>query len=241
MSLTSEALDRLAGQFQGSPKLRGMLEAIVGPLDTVLSDVDALKNERWIDTAVGAQLDGCGQIVGEQRAGRDDDAYRDAIRYRVFVNVSNATPNDLIQALTFLVGGDDKQYMEVYPATVLLFSDGPNPPADIQAQIQDVSPAAISDVPVMVSYTQKPFRFGREALPGELFVNENYLDVAGSDLQVNAGVTLSTGSTLGGLVPSDLMLNDSLIELSDGSFLVVNSPNHDILLDSGFHLTGVFQ
>lgn len=241
MSLTTEALDRLAGQFQDKPKVRGMLEAIVGPLDAVLADIDALKNERWIDTAIGVQLDGCGEIVGEKRMGRDDDAYRAAIRFRVFVNISNGTPSDMQQALTFLVGGDDRQYLEVYPATVMLFSDGPNPPSDIYDQIQDIAPAAISDVPVMVSYTQKPFRFGKESLPGELFVNDQYLTANGSDLQVNTGQVTSSGSTLGGIVPSELTANGSLIELSDGSILVINSPNHDIVLDSGDHLTGVFQ
>lgn len=241
MSLTTEALNRLAGQFQASPKIKGMLEAIVGPLDDVLTDIDALKNQRWIDTAVGAQLDGCGQIVGETRQGRDDEAYRAAIKFRVFVNVSNATPADMQQALSFLVGGDDKQYMEVYPATVMLFSDGPNPPNDIQGQIQDIAPAAINIVPVMVSYAQKPFRFGRESLPGELFVNDQYLTANGADLQVSTGENTSSGATLGGVVPSELTANGSLIELSDGSILVINSPNHDVLLDSGYHLTGVFQ
>jgi hypothetical protein len=480
MSLTTEAIDRLAGQFQQSPKIKGMLEAVVGPLDAVLVDIDALKNERWIDTAIGVQLDNCGEIVGEKRLGRDDDAYRAAIRFRVFVNISNGTPSDMQQALAFLVGGDDRQYLEVYPATVMLFTngapgtyiekferpgpatyidggvlkyaavdepryqdgvllvegeatnlltwsedftqnfwnknettvtanaalapdgtltagklvessffaphglyassintadgdvlwvssfvksagrnyfalisyrgdgdrstfvdlsqgvillsdaedakitalaggwylvqhkitltsggffayrhqiylqDGPNKPnqqqyqgdgtsgiyiwgaqletgpvatsyiptttspvtraADriyyeqnsdgftgIQSQIQDIAPAAISDVPVMVSYTQKPFRFGREALPGELFVNDQYLTANGSDLQVNTGQVTSIGPTLGGIVPSELTANGSLIELSDGSILVINSPNHDIVLDSGYHLTGVFQ
>ena len=241
MSLTTEALNRLAGQFQASPKIKGMLEAIVGPFDDVLTDIGALKNQRWIDSAVGAQLDGCGQIVGETRQGRNDEAYRASIKFRVFVNVSNATPADMQQALSFLVGGDDKQYMEVYPATVMLFTDGPKPPTDIQGQIQDIAPAAIDTVPVMVSYAQKPFRFGRESLPGELFVNDQYLTANGADLQVSTGKNTSSGTTLGGLVPSEITANGSLIELSDGSILVINSPNHDVLLDSGYHLTGVFQ
>ena len=241
MSLTQEALDRLAGQFQQSPKIKGMLEAVIGPLDDVLTDIDTLKNQRWIDTAVGVQLDGCGEIVGEARKGRSDDEYRSVLKFRVFVNISSGTPRDMQQALAFLVGGDDKQYIEVYPATVMLFSDGPNPPIDIHDQIQDIAPAGISDVPVMVSYTQKPFRFGKESLPGELFVNDQYLTANGSDLQVNTGQVTSNGSTLGGIVPSELTANGSLIELSDGSILVINSPNHDIVLDSGYHLTGVFQ
>jgi hypothetical protein len=241
MSLTQEAISRLAGQFQDKPKLKAMMEAIVGPLDDVLADLDALKTQRWIDTAIGAQLDGCGSIVGETRKGRGDDEYRAAIKFRVFVNVSTGTPADIQEAISYLIGGDDRQYLEVYPATVLVFSDGPNPPKDIQAQIQDIAPAAISTIPVMVSYTEKPFRFGREGLPSELFVNDQYLTADGSDLQLSTGQNTVNGATLGGLVPADISANDSLIELSDGSILVVNSPNHDILLDSGHHLTGVFQ
>jgi hypothetical protein len=174
--------------------------------------------------------------------GRTDDDYRAAIRYRVFVNLSNGTPSDLMQALIYLVGGDDRQYIEAYPATVMLFSDGPTVPQDIQSQIQDISPAGISDVPVMVSYTAQPMRFGRETAPSELFVNDQYLTIAGSDMQVNTGQNAtSNGPRLGGLVPAELTVNGNLLELSDGSFLVVNSANNNIVLESGYHLTGVYQ
>lgn len=52
------ALPRLTGQFDNSPKLRALLAAIVGPLTVLETDADALIAERWIDTAVGVQLDG---------------------------------------------------------------------------------------------------------------------------------------------------------------------------------------
>ena len=111
LDYVSIALPRLTGQFANSPKLNAIMAAIVAPLTTLENDADSLNTNRWIDTAIGAQLDGCGYIVGEAREGRDDEAYREAIKYRVFVNVSNATPTDLIRGLKFLTKPTDCQYI----------------------------------------------------------------------------------------------------------------------------------
>jgi len=240
MSYVSDALSRITSQFEQSPKVLALLTAIVGPLDSLQATSDSVKTERWIDTAIGAQLDGCGYIVGETRQGRDDDAYRQAIKFRVFVNISEGTPSALINGLAYLVDSDDKQYLEVYPATSILFANGPNVPAVIQSNIQDLSPAAISDVPVMVSYTEKPFRFGTESIMSDLFVNDNYLDVNGSDLIVNIPNFALSIATLSGIVPAEITAGEMLIEVN-GSILVVSSAIDNMFLDTGFHTTGVFQ
>lgn len=155
---TSLALSRLASQFDNSPKLRALLAAIVGPLHTIESDADDLREKRWIDTAQGAQLDGLGAIVGEPREGRSDEDYREAIRFRVFINVSKGTPPDVIRALDYITKSDDVQYMESWPATVMLYCDGYNAGKLIPGVMQDLLPAAVSDVDVAVSYGEKPFR-----------------------------------------------------------------------------------
>ena len=62
------------------------------------SSFEVLLN-RWIDTAVGVQLDGVGAIVGEAREGRGDDEYRLAIKARIQINFSEATPEDILTAL----------------------------------------------------------------------------------------------------------------------------------------------
>lgn len=242
MSLVSEALERATSQFQASPKVLALLEAIVGPLDVVKATTDEFKTERWIDTAIGKQLDGCGYIVGELRAGRDDDVYRAAIRFRVFVNISEGTPSALIDGLQYLIDSDDKQYLEMYPATAILFADGPNVPVDIHTQMQDLAPAAISDVPVLVSYTELPFRFAKELPLGELFVNgkTSYLTANGSDINVSNASIVSNGPTFGGIAPAELTANEQLIDVN-GSILVINSVNHQTIIESGYHLTGVYQ
>lgn len=235
------AVPRLTGQFENSPKLKALMAAIVGPLTTLETDADALIAERWIDTAVGKQLDGCGYIVGEYRQGRGDDAYREAIKYRVFVNISKGTPTDLIRGLKFLTRPTDCQYLEAYPATVLLFTNGFFVEHTIQASMQDLAPAAISDVPVAVSFRDKPFRFAKEPVPGELFVNNgaDYLTAEGGDIQVSQGALATGAATLGGVVPAELDVGIGYLDVG-GPTLAVYNPNSLNTLGH-YNLTGVFQ
>ena len=240
----SIAVSRLTGQFQDSPKLKAIVAAIVAPLTALENDADELGTKRWIDTAEGVQLDGCGYIVGEHRQGRDDAAYRDAIRFRVFVNVSNATPTDLIRGTKFLTAPTDCQYFEMYPASAMIFTNGYFVPENIHDQIQDLSPAGISDVPVLVSFADEPFRFGKEPAPGELFVNNanDYLTANTSDIQVSTGAVAVNGSTFGGVVPSELNINggEVYLDINGANTLAVYNPNTVELIGHD-NLTGVYQ
>ena len=155
---TSLALARLASQFAESPKLRALLAQLVGPLEVVETEADNLRDERWIDTAVGAQLDGLGTIVGEGREGRNDDDYREALRFRVFINVSKGTPPDVIHALDYITKADDVQYMESWPATVFLYSDGYSANKLLPDVMQDLLPASVSDVDIAVSFGEEALR-----------------------------------------------------------------------------------
>lgn len=237
----SIAVARLTGQFQDSPKLKALMAAIVGPLSVLENDADKLIADRWIDTAIGKQLDGCGYIVGEARQGRDDAAYRDAIKFRVFVNISKGTPTDLIRGLKFLTNPTDCQYLEAYPATALLFTNGFFVDYKIQAAMQDLAPAAISGVPVAVSFMDKPFRFAKEPPPGELFVNggQSYLTGNSSDIQVTTTSAPVGTSALGGVVPAELDVGIGYLDVG-GPTLAVYNPNSLNTLGHD-NLTGVFQ
>lgn len=236
------AQSRLTSIFPEKPLITALTGAMVSQLYDIELVADQLKNERWIDTAIGKQLDGCGEIVGEKRQGRNDDDYRDAINFRIFVNTSNATPDDLMQGLRFLTKPDNIQYIEQYPSTAMLFTDGANINPNIHTAMQDLAPAAISDVPVLVSFSRKdPFRFAKESAPSELFVNGNadYLTANGSDIQISSS-TVSGGSTLSGIAPAELFMGAQYLELSDGSYLALHNPNTNVIIDSGFHLTGLY-
>jgi hypothetical protein len=234
------ALSRLTGQFANSPKVNALMAQIVGPLTLVEDDADTLKTDRWIATAIGKQLDGVGAIVGEPRNGRDDDSYRRAIQFRVFVNISNGTPRDLIQGLVFLTQPTDSQYLEIYPATINVFTNGFFVDIKTAAAMRDLSPVAVRTV-LTVSFADKPFRFGRSQPLGELFVNmgNSYLEANGSDIQVTDSLTPTTGSGLGGCVPAELDVGIGYLDVG-GPTLAVYSPNYLNTLGH-YNLTGVFE
>jgi len=188
-------------------------------------------------------LDGVGHIVGEPRNGRTDDEYRAAIAFRIFVNTSNATPGDLIQGLRTLTQADEIQYIEQYPATAMLFTGGPIVPTGLQSTIQGLAPAAISDVQVMVNYAHAPpFRFSRQ-------VPDNLLNVgAGTRLTANGdrirvspqGTEETAGAILGGIAPSFITVNGVKLNVGVGR-LRVDDPNTQTLIESGYHLPGVYS
>jgi len=236
------AVARLTGQFENSPLLQGVVAAMTAPLTVLETEADSLRYDRWIDSAIGVQLDGCGDIIGERRDGRDDDEYRKALKFRVFVNVSKGTPTDIIYGLNYLTEPDDSQYLEIYPATVMLFSDGFEVDETIKDTMQDLLPAGVSDVPVAVSYGADPFRFASASVPSELWTNGDNFEVGGSDLQVTTTAVSVGEYTFGGVVGSDLEVtgDEVYLEVSGGFGLALYAKSSTTTLGTK-HLTGVYQ
>lgn len=233
---------RLTNEFSDKPCILGVVNAMLTPLAEVETLADQVQTQRWVDTAVGVQLDGIGYIVGETRLGRDDDDYQTAIMFRIFANTSNATPEDLIKGLRLLTTPDDIQYIEQYPATAMLFTNGPVIPVGLQATIQSLAPAAISNVAIMVSYSwATPFRFGLSSPPGELFVDSDvdYLEANGSDIQVQLNSAYS-GSTFAGIAAADIDVGGFMLDVG-GPTLAINSPNFDTIIGNNYQLVGVFE
>lgn len=103
------AIALLAGQFQQSlldgeySRFQRLIRAFVTSIQEV-DDVDqTLKFDHSIDTSVGVQLDGLGQILGLSRLpDESDDDYREKLKFQIFINQSNGTPEEAIAVLKFL-------------------------------------------------------------------------------------------------------------------------------------------
>ena len=67
MSRAKSLAGHLISQFQGAPVISAIIEAIGHELDELDTVFAALSRDRWIDTGVGAQLDGIGDIVARDR------------------------------------------------------------------------------------------------------------------------------------------------------------------------------
>ncbi len=92
-----EALELLAEQFKTKENIEATLSALVRPIQTVEDSLQELLVERAVDTAVGVQLDGIGEIVGQPRNGLEDFEYRAHIKVRIFVNLATGTADDVMK------------------------------------------------------------------------------------------------------------------------------------------------
>ena len=78
-------------------KLNQFVAALLSAVKTLEDAALETLLGRFLDNAVGAQLDGLGDLVGEDRLGRGDDDYRNAIRVRIFQNAASGTPADCVK------------------------------------------------------------------------------------------------------------------------------------------------
>ena len=68
--------DNWPGQFDRSVKLSAVMRGLASPFGSLQAALLQLSTQRWLDTAVGAQLDGIGDILGRPRQITDVSAYR---------------------------------------------------------------------------------------------------------------------------------------------------------------------
>jgi len=130
----------LAEQFRGKANIEALMDVIGAELQEVFDFFTQLRQERWLYTAKGRQLDGVGDIVVLDRteagrlAGRpigteyvlDDDTYRRYLIHKVMKNTCNCTYSDIMRAIEMFWKGPPMRYSEDpdIPATIMLDFDG---------------------------------------------------------------------------------------------------------------------
>lgn len=111
--------------------IRKFLRVILAPLQDIENMYQALLTERSIYTAVGAQLDVIGKLVGQLRNALDDDDYRRYLFARVVANKSSGLTEELIKVARLII--DD-------PAAYIYVQNGGD--ATVIMRIEDL---AVSD------------------------------------------------------------------------------------------------
>ncbi len=132
-SHVAQAFGLLIEQFKKEPKIQALVRSWL--LETQAAE-DAgfeLLEERSLDTSVGEQLDGIGELVDEPRLGRDDDTYRVQLRARIAINRSNGLTEELLQILRLLL-----------PAGTAIRIDE-QPPAAFVVEIEDPIDTVLGD------------------------------------------------------------------------------------------------
>lgn len=114
----------LPAQFRDSTTLLALVGAVVGsslPSPWGLQDIEdvliQLRDNRWLDSATGKQLDGLGELLGLHRVSANDDEYRAALYVQVAINCSQGEPERLIDLVVQITGGN-AHLLEKKPARV---------------------------------------------------------------------------------------------------------------------------
>lgn len=124
-------------------KIASLVRAFVDQLQDAENAAKDVRLLTRLENASGEQLDGIGQVVGEDRLGRADTEYRVGIGFRIFLNGSAGEPETLIAALRYFTQTDDVQYWELYPAAVQMRTGGSIIPAGLKTTMQGLCPAAV--------------------------------------------------------------------------------------------------
>lgn len=131
------AKDRLAEQFKNQPNLAKVLDTLNDQTQKLEDALWQLLTERTMSSALGAQLDALGRIVGQARQGFDDETYRLYLKARVLLNVSSGTKEEIYSIFRPLVDVSTTMRIEEQPpaAFVLRFGGVAFTPAQIQRLI----------------------------------------------------------------------------------------------------------
>lgn len=117
----AQALERLLQQYKSRPLIAGMYTALivqVQALEDMLYSLDAGR-QIWDGTstpAIGAQLDGIGEIVGIARNGLPDNEYILFIFGKIAENFSDGTIPTLLTVIQYIFQTDDIFLGEAFPA-----------------------------------------------------------------------------------------------------------------------------
>jgi len=157
------AQNLLIEHFEDSTNLNRLLAIYTEELQEIEYVLRDILNSRNLEIAAGAQLDIIGERVGESRNYSDDEEYRAAIYFRIFLNKSNGEPETLIEALTVLGSALSIRYYEPSPATVyLVFTAAEMPPSNLLSRMELIAAAGVKIILGLAITEDNLFGFGDE-------------------------------------------------------------------------------
>lgn len=111
----------LLAQDRDKPNTLALAAAIGVALQAVEDDLFNLPLATSLRLATGDALDRVGAMVGEDRLGLDDGAFRRFIGARILVSQSEGTPEELLAIFRIITGTPDCYHFDLPPGGFLLF------------------------------------------------------------------------------------------------------------------------
>ena len=149
----------------------------------VLSD---LKYKRSISSSEGVQLDKLGTSLNVLRLGDTDEDYRARILFKVYINTSTGTVEQVISFVKNVTGAINVKYEEQQPATIKITTDTMGG-VNMQELYDNVSQVIGSGVQLKILYVNP-------ALDAFAFADENGITTDGRGFADENGVGTGGGA-----------------------------------------------
>ena len=174
---TQDALGRLLQQYKGRPRMMSLVSSTAEQIQALEDAIFALDSGRqlWNGTtspAIGAQLDGIGQLVGISRNGLSDAQYLLFIFGKIAENFSDTTVQTVLNVIGYLFQAQTLVVQEIYPAGIAFEVFGSTIPSSLWPTANSLVQAALGEGIQLVfsaaSSTTRVFRFAAPNVTGAL-------------------------------------------------------------------------
>ena len=135
--------DEQLSQFDGKTVFKAVTEVVADQIQDLIDTTYQLLTEKSIDTAIGAQLDVLGRIVGRSRGGYSDIEYRSLLKLQVGINISTGAPSSLVPIIKTITNSTQVDLHEDYPAAVSAVVNGDNVGSELLTELEATGCAGV--------------------------------------------------------------------------------------------------
>lgn len=231
----------LLQQYKDRPNIKALLDSIIEPMQKIEDKAYELYIQYYLPVATSYHLDRLGAIIGVNRQGRSDDAYRYAVNLGIISNNSGATANEIITILKSIYIADKVEYLESGIAYFQVYVEGKEQPKNINNLLLELKPAGVSTPSVIYSDDSNVFRFSERVTgvapaevntaneTAELEVSYAELSLADYELSYDSYEPLEKSNGF-----AEIIVNKPALELYDDSIYMVDAQDElEMLLDFG--------
>lgn len=181
---SEQAVERLISQYRQNLDFIGILSAFCAQIQELENGIFTLYSRLDLSSVTGIQLDNLGTIIGVRRQGFNDEIYRTMLWAKLFSNISNGTPNEIINIFKVLTKSTNIDFIEIYPATIQIQGNA-NIDQSIEPYINPILQKALGagvQINGLVLYEDESFVFDDDTDPvaeGDGFGDDTDLTVGG--------------------------------------------------------------
>ncbi len=212
------ALDRLIEQDKHKNTKTGLVKSFVSEQQKIEDAMYEVYTQFGIYTAIGAQLDVIGSLVGEVRRSTNDEIYRLAILARIQLNVGAGEPDTIINAIKQWMNPTVIDFREPIPAFFSMFIQSITDVKNIATIVQEIAPAGIDSLVTTLPSNLNPLILAEvKGEPDEFIVITNTVDnYALSNSDILSVEAISTKSFSNKALLAEVYLTKSLLSVSTG-------------------------